>query len=228
MLYRKREEWATLLQQMELLWTHDGNPKRPHALLTKGGHSNGLFNGGKLLFDHPRLARELAYDLVHMVRGKLTVGQDGSGCSFPRPMPNKVIGPAFGAITWADKIADALDIGCAFTVSEGDGGDKQFKLEKRFNLNGQHVLAVEDTITTGDSVIKTIEVALANGATVSQFIIAICNRSGLSKFGSYEILAMVDKHMENWTLEECPLCKMGSKAIRPKEDQNWTLLSAQY
>jgi orotate phosphoribosyltransferase len=225
-MFRTREQWVTLLEQMKLLWTHDGNSKRPHAELTSGGHSDGFFNGGKLLFDYPRLAREMAQDLMDMSLVEVVhyaSGQDSVGLPIKR-----VIGPAFGAITWADKIADALDIGCAFTIPDGEGVNKKFKLEKRFDIKGELVLPVEDVLTTGDSVSKTIEVALASGAMVAPFIVAICNRSGLREIGGRQILSMVDKRMTNWTLEECPLCKAGSKAIRPKEAQNWALLSAQY
>jgi orotate phosphoribosyltransferase len=234
-VYRTRENWADLLQKMGLLWTHDGNPKRPHALLTSGGHSDGFFNGNKLLSDYPRLARELAYDLVELpvreVFSGHNLGSELQGAGF---MPNRVIGPAFGAITWADKIADALNVGSAFTIPIGEGKDKTFKLEKRFNINGELVLLAEDTITTGGSVEKTIAVVLENGAKIAPIIVAICNRSGLAKIGDpktgdYKIVAMIEKHMQNWDPKvHCPLCKLGSEAIRPKEANNWVRLTATY
>lgn len=222
MSHHTQSEWTAILQKMELLWYHDGNPKRPHALLTSGGHSSGFFNAGKFLFDHPRLARQLAEDLKDLLE---TLQEHA--CTDSRK-PTKTLGPAFGAITWASNLADAFNIGCAFTVPYGEGVNKQFQLEKRFRIVGDLVLPVEDVITTGDSIQKTLDVASSNGAEISSVIAAICNRSGLNEIGGRPIVAMITIPMKNWKEEDCPFCKAGSKAIRPKDAGNWSLLSKPY
>ncbi|HUQ30284.1 MAG TPA: hypothetical protein VM103_02065 [Candidatus Paceibacterota bacterium] len=226
------KQWEQRLNELQVLWSHSGNPKQPHALLTKGGHSNGFFNGGVLLFDHPRLARMMCEDLIErhflqdLVRpAKLRV--------FLKDMANvekldRVIGPAFGAISLASTMADVLNVGYCFTVSKGDGKEKTFEVEKRFDVAGKVLLATEDTITTSDSIAKTIAAAEAKGAIVLPIVTAICNRSGLTHVGERPIIAFVNKPMENWAPDECPLCKAGSHAIRPKEAGNWAALSAPY
>ncbi len=85
------------------------------------------------------------------------------------PKIDRVIGPAFGAITLADKFADVLNVKTGFAVESGplnEDGTKKFAMEKRFSVSGEHILVVEDTITTGGSVVSVIEAAEAAGAKV--------------------------------------------------------------
>ncbi len=58
-----QEHWMRVCQENHVLWLHDGNPKRPHALLTSGKHSTGFFNGGILTEDAALLDRA-ADDIV--------------------------------------------------------------------------------------------------------------------------------------------------------------------
>jgi orotate phosphoribosyltransferase len=226
-MHRPRRDWHTLLNSLGILWIHDQNPKRPHAELTSGLHSNGFFNGSKLLNDYPRIARQLCEDFVEFDVLPYIGGEK-------IPHIDRVIGPAFGAITLADKIADALDTAAGFMLPVGSGDEKTFVLEKRFNINGKYVLGVEDTITTGGSIQKMIDVAEApsedgrTGAIVAPFILAICNRSNMREINGRPILAFIDKPMPTWTASKCPYCAKGSVALRPKEAQNWEKLSDRY
>lgn len=220
---RTEDEWEHIVARHEILWCHDGNMKRPHALLTSGKHSDGFFDAGRLFFDHPRLARELVSDFVETKVQPAFQGRLAIGC---------IIGPAFGAITFARDVADALDTKFCFTVPKGEGSEKTFALEKRFSIAGQVVLPVEDVITTAGSIRKTIEVAESAGAIVPEAILAICNRSGLQEVGGRQIIAMFDIPMKTWDgIADCPCCKEGSRAIRPKEktpEDNWKKLTARY
>ena len=222
-MFRIHHEWVALLAELQVLWIHDENPKRPHAILTSGLHSNGFFNGGRLLYDHTRFARELCFDFVDlMVRAAL----EPSDITIDR-----VIGPAYGAITLADKLADALDVGSCFALPEGTGSAKKFVLEKRFNIKGKNILACEDTITTGGSVESVIMCAEnredeRTGAYVLPIILALCNRSGEEYVGGRKVVAMFDKKMPTWEQRDCPYCKMGSEPLRAKE--NWGRLTANY
>ena len=47
--------WAKRFTDQGALWMHDGNEKRPHALLTSGKHSNGFFNGEVIMRDPVQL-----------------------------------------------------------------------------------------------------------------------------------------------------------------------------
>ena len=53
-------EWRRRFEELEAFWVHDDNPKRPHALLTSGNHSNGFFNASKVIA-HPRILARALY-----------------------------------------------------------------------------------------------------------------------------------------------------------------------
>ena len=65
-MYRSTDGWTKVYQEKNALWFHDGNSKRPHALLTSGNHSNGFFNS-KLVTDDNTLREEAAADLVEIL-----------------------------------------------------------------------------------------------------------------------------------------------------------------
>ena len=228
-MFRTYEQWLQIVNEKGALWKHDGNPKRPHALLTKGGHSNGFFHGQILLYDLPRLGYELCCDFyerlildqIETIRG---IHDGGNSVS--------VISPAMGAVPLATLLGVVMNVGSCITMPVGEGKDKTFILEKRFKVKGKILIPAEDVITSGDSVIKTIDVAQREGATIAPIILVICNRSGLTEIGGCKIVSFFDIPMMNWTPEECPLCKLGSAAIRPKDKldgvDNWELLSKAY
>ena len=41
----------------------------------------------------------------------------------------------------------------------------------------------------------------------------------LLEYPDYRILPLVEMEIHNWTPEECPLCKAGSRALKPKENR---------
>lgn len=225
-MYRTIREWMDLFTELGAFWLHDGNPQRPHALLTSGKHSNGFFNGSKILFEMPWLGREAVHDAVELVLPRLE-----------NLMPDIVIGPAFGAVNFVAFASERLrcEGGLAIPVIESPDG-KRMLIEKRFSLEGKRVLLVEDTVTTGSSVGATaIAVASAGGILVPTML-ALCNRSGCDKTSiaggtavDLAIAALIDKDMPAWDPPDCPLCTLGSEAIRPKiPDTNWTRLTATY
>ncbi len=205
--------------KLQAFFKHDGNPKRPHVQLSSGGHSDGFFNWGVLAED----GYEANWAVTELAR-KLQF----------RGMPNfnelgYVIGPGYGAITLADRLAEKfgpLAGSCKSGFTEkGPEGSMELK---RGNVKGKLVLACEDTITSGASVSKTIAAIQAKGGEIFPAIAAICNRSGLSNIDGRPIVALINVPMNNWTETECPLCKKGSVALRPKDQNNWELLNAVY
>jgi orotate phosphoribosyltransferase len=75
-----------------------------------------------------------------------------------------VVGPATGGIILAYETARHLGCRCAFTEKDGDGG---MALKRGIRIEpGTRVLVVEDVITTGGSVKKTISHLRERGAEV--------------------------------------------------------------
>jgi orotate phosphoribosyltransferase len=196
-------DWMQEFVRAGAIWLHDGFGKSPHALLTSGLHSDGYVNC-TFVMQRPAL-----------VRGMLTA-HDGLRPLLPTgaEKPDWVVGSAMGAITFAFAAAEQLGAQAAFTEKDGDG----MKLA-RFSIHaGAKVLAVEDVISTGGSTLKTIEaLRRCDAVQVLPYVVCLVNRSGMEEIGGFQIRALITPSIHTWKPEECPLCKQGSKALRPKE-----------
>ena len=221
---RNQEGWIRQYQQKGALWLHDGDPRRPHALLTSGKHSNGFFNS-ELVMEDSLLLDEASSDLVDLL---LNDGMDVNAV-------DRVVGPAMGAITLAHDISRHIarrrGRSClrAYTEKETELTNGKMMVFKRTTIHStEGVLMVEDVLTTGGSVILT-DTAVKVMCGYTQSVVAVLvNRSGLTCVGDKKIVALIDHYMPVWTPEGCPLCKEGSEAIRPKGTENWARLNATY
>ncbi len=223
-MHRTTDGWTKVYQEKNALWFHDGNPKRPHALLTSGNHSNGFFNS-KLVTDDDTLREEAVDDLVEI----LLVTE-----KFDMSTVDRVVGPATGATRLAESmsinISTRLLYPCQWASPEKDGEDQHkrmvFKETKVFP--GESVLLCEDVITTGGSVDLTADAAYRAGGILLPYIIVLVNRSGFKEINNKKVVALIDRPMPIWTPSLCPLCEKGSQAIRPKGTENWARLNAIY
>jgi orotate phosphoribosyltransferase len=225
------QSWMDQFIQKEAFWKHDGNPLRPHALLTRSKHSSGFFNA-ECVMEDPTLLDTACFDLVNMLQD---AGLDLTTC-------NKVVGPAMGAITLTHSLAAAVNFARPFTdqnslnpnhclrayTEKAEGPHGRFVMEFRRTTirKGEVVLLTEDTLTTGGSVDDVATAVVSSGGVVLPFVAVLVNRSGKMEVSGRKIVALVDHYMPTWHPDECPLCKAGSKAVYPKE--NWALLNAEY
>ncbi len=222
---RNQQQWIEEYKKKDAYWIHDGNIKRPHALLTSGMHSNGFFNS-RLVIPDEILLRDAASDLLELFAesgGKII---EVSG----------VVGPQTGATKLAVLISDqvmAYNRGECFWASPAkheDAGIKSmvFNSEEAGLLPSEWILLCEDVLTTGGSVGLTANAVTSAGGIVLPFILVLVNRSGLKEAGDKKIVALIDQAMPTWTPEACPYCKEGSEAIRPKGREEWMRLNAEY
>jgi len=219
-----KEKWLLKYQLKGAIWIHDKNPRRPHALLTSGKHSNGFFNS-RLVIPDEELLREAASDLLD-----LFLKNDGVLDGI-----NRVVGPQTGATKLAEFVSDEIGKRRGFPcewaspAKQGEGEEKTMVFDdpKRKVLPGEMELIVEDVITTAGSVKATREAVRQNGGTSCPFVLALVNRSGFVDVNGLQIVALIDHEMPIWKPEECPLCKQGSEAIRPK-GENWAVLNVEY
>lgn len=143
-MLRSADGWISQYQQKGALWIHDGNPQRPHALLTSGKHSNGFFNS-ELVMEDSILLDEACFDLLKLLEGEGVTLND----------VDRVVGPAMGAITLAHDISRhigrARDRFClrAYTEKATDGDEKLMVFKKTAIREGERILAAEDVLTTG-------------------------------------------------------------------------------
>jgi orotate phosphoribosyltransferase len=224
LLMLDQQGWIREYQGRGALWMHDGNASHPHALLTSGKHSNGFFNSRLVtgLGDEP-LLRAATSDLFQNFR--LAGG--------PLAKVEVVVGPQTGATRLADFLATQFafvggrvgHVTSASPAKSGDEGNKRMVFSDRELglIAGKHVLLCEDVLTTGGSVELTASAVIEAGGVVLPFVAALVNRSGQKELGGKKIVALINREMHNWDPDDCPLCKGGSKAIRPKD--NWRELT---
>jgi orotate phosphoribosyltransferase len=201
--------WKQLFEEQGAIWIHDGNPNRPHALLTSGLHSDGFVNC-TFITQQPSLLQQIVQ------------APDGLAPLVPSQKSDWVIGSAFGAITLAHSVA--LQIGARAGFTEKD--DEEMRLSRFDVMPTDRILVVEDTISTGGSTLKTIQAILKAGVlekNVLPVIVCLVNRSGRTDLEGKQIRALLTLQIHTWQSAECPLCKKGSTAIRPKS--HWVELT---
>jgi orotate phosphoribosyltransferase len=217
------EEDITLicdLKRSGALWVHDGNPLRPHVVLTGGRHSDRYFNG-RVVEENPIL--------LDLVASEMVARADEAGVNIEEI--DRVVGPAMGAIELAHSVARNIHRVrgklCLSSYTEKEQDKMVFRTS--YVLPGENVLVVEDTITTGGSVGRVVDAVLAKGGAPLPFLPVISNQTGCHDVRGMKILSVVERKIETWTPEECPLCKVGSEALRPpKAWSNWQRLTAEY
>ncbi len=169
-----------------------------HFLYASGRHGRQFLQAARVL-QYPDFTEELCRGMAELYRD---AGID------------LVCGPATGGIVLAYETARHLQCRAVFTEKTDEGS---MILRRGFKLQpGTRVLVVEDIITTGGSVKKTIDHLVERGALVVGVAVLIDRSKGEAQFGCrFESLARLD--MESWPPDECPLCKAGEGLIDPDD-----------
>ena len=220
---RNQQGWIQVYQKLGALWIHDGNPRRPHALLTSGMHSSGFFNSRLVISDDVAM-EDAAKDLLSLLEK-----QRGSISGIPG-----IVGPQTGATRLASLLCTELAMTtrrlCFWASPEKSDIDgiksMVFNPKEKELLSGHSALLCEDVLTTGGSVDLTEKAVVEAGGKVLPIVLVLVNRSGLTEIHGKTIIALINHSMPIWTPENCELCKQGSVAIRPKD--NWDKLNAEY
>ncbi len=127
-----------------------------------------------------------------------------------------VVGPAVGAAIlsqWtAHHLSDLLghDVAAVYADKDGQGG---FVVRRGYDriISGRNIVIVEDLLTTGGSVKKTIEAARAVGANVVG-VTAIANRGDVTAemIGNPpNFKPLLNVHLESYEEKDCPMCARG-------------------
>ena len=168
-----------------------------HFRLTSGLHSDRYLQCA-LVLQSPRQAEALGAALAARLRA---LGDQ----------PDLVIAPALGGILVAHEVARALGVRGLFAERQ----DGMLTLRRGFRIEpGERAYVVEDVVTTGGSTKEAMEVVLKAGAVVLAAGSLIDRSGGRTDLGVPRVaLAVLD--VPAFSPEECPLCKTGSKAIKP-------------
>lgn len=181
-----------------------------HFKLSSGNHSQFYLQSAKVLED-PKTAKLLAEALAKEIK-KSNLKIDA------------VCSPALGGLIAGFALASALDVRFIFA----ERAEGQMTIRRGFEVQkGEKYIVCEDIITTGGSALEAArEIQKAGGEVVAYA--ALANRGFCQRVGSdiqrkdncklpldKPLFALEDFAFEMYALEECPMCKEGSVAIKP-------------
>ena len=195
---------------LESVYKEAGAYLEGHFLLSSGNHSQFYLQSAKVLED-PALAGRLANELFSVIKN--------AGISF-----ESVCSPALGGILAGYELARAGNKRFIFT----ERVDGQMTLRRGFEVKkGEKFIICEDVITTGGSAVESAKIIENLGGEVVGYA-ALASRGFCKMVGGLEnpapnaklpsdkpFFALGEFGFAMFTPDECPLCKSGSKAIKP-------------
>lgn len=167
-----------------------------HFILTSGKHSAQYMQCARIL-QFPNYAEELASIIVEAFKNEEIDG---------------VVAPATGGIIIGYEVARQLKVKNYFT--ERENGDMVFR--RGFKIpEKSKILVVEDVVTTGGSVLETIEAVKQQGAEVIGVGALVDRSMGKADFG-VPFTSTYKANVVAYESDDCPLCKEGkTEAIKP-------------
>lgn len=111
-----------------------------------------------------------------------------------------VIGPTTGGIVIAFEVARQMGVSTGF--AEERGGRRV--VGRGFEIKGRRILVVDDVMTTGKSIIETLDAVREKGGEVAGVAVLI-DRCGVAL--PLEYYAAYRKVVENFEPANCPLCR---------------------
>lgn len=217
-----QEVFIDWLKLVDAYWFFDyqDDPRRPHALLHAGDHSDGFVDSLKLL-KYPKALAVIAAQLITKLKNAEAFrGSDVFGCV------DWVIGSPMAGITLAYEVARQLNAINGFTEKADSG---KGKIQKRLIIEPSELVLMVEELTTTMATAREQRAALeADGKAINYIPVlgVFFNRSGENTFGDWPVISVVEQRITNWTPDSCPLCKKGSAAIPPKK--NWSILTSKY
>lgn len=206
------EELAHIYTLLGAFWRFDASdPSKPHALLQSGKHSSGYINS-RYPLSFGNIMRLMAWQ-IRLKCEELGIRKNEI---------DVVATASYGGNGIGSHLAEFLEARHVYTEKEGKDVQKVGSL---IILPGERVLGMEELVTKGTSGGRMVrafrtENPHQNYEWIQRFL-ALVLRSDAKEIEGLPLAPVVEFGMDDWTPEECPLCKMGSLAIPPKADDNW-------
>jgi orotate phosphoribosyltransferase len=132
-----------------------------------------------------------------------------------RPLgPDTVAGPTTGGIILAHEVARQLGIRAVYAErDEQTGAGRVFR--RGFHLApSEHVLVVDDIMTTGGSVQETIDAVRSSGGEAIAAAVLVDRSGGAARLG-VPLIALWSLDIPSYAPAECPLCAKGEPLTKP-------------
>ncbi len=160
-----------------------------HFLLSSGLHSPNYMQCA-LVLQKPWIAEILCREL---------------GKKLSKYKASVVVGPALGGMIVSYELGRALKVRSIFAERQ----DQTFSLRRGFSVKkGEKVIAVEDVITTGKSVLEVIDLLEKEGAKVVAVASIVDRSRGAAQFRQ-DFISVLPMDIKTYRPEACPLCKEG-------------------
>jgi orotate phosphoribosyltransferase len=123
-----------------------------------------------------------------------------------RGQANLLAGPTTGGIILAYETACHLGLRSIIAEKKDDGSSaREFK--RGFEIGpGDHVLVVDDVLTTGGSIREVIDAVRARGAEVAGVGVLVDRTNGRVDFG-VPFYACLSYEVASWDPADCDLCR---------------------
>lgn len=209
-----RDDFRLIGGVLDAFWQHEGPPETApyHAIMVSGLHTNGFVNVSTYMAE-TNLAQILGIMMSGLVYGDADVA----------------VGPGNAAITISYEVARQLGLRHGFTEKDDQG--KTTKIGARMQIRPREkVVIVNELMSTPDgSTLQTKQGVLKHQpeAVVLPDAVVLVNRSGVNELTDGTWVRSVYKFaMPTWPPDQCPYCKAGSQAIKPKiTRENWLKLT---
>ena len=213
-----------MAKKLDAYWQYDYEAAKAgrlghHAIMKSLNHSDGFFNS-KILLQYINILEIIAFQLVYRYR------------DFRYPKPEWIAGIPDGATKLGEKVAELM--GVSYAAME--------KVDRKISMVTsippyKTLLLVEDLCTKGTG----LKEGIADIKKQNPFVLflpyelVILNRGGkntilVEDIGSFLVVSSANYLVADWdpdSKEGCPLCKMGSIPIKPKEtDENWAIITS--
>lgn len=177
-------------------FVHDG-----HFKLRSGKHSNKYIDKD-LILTNPSLFGSVTEEF----KCKVILKKEAS---FTNKQNNNLViaGPAIAGAIFSSALAYSMHLPLVYPekiqISE-DKWEMQFRSGFRAFLKGKFVVLIEDVVTTGDSILKTVD-AVNNCGGVVIYTLSLWDRgSSLTQVLNYR--SLIYQTVPAWEPDECPLC----------------------
>lgn len=202
------------------MYQYPADSARAHAKLTSGKCSDGFFDCQRVL-QHPNLAEilglQLAKKLLKAIEEKVEY----------------IIGSPYAAIVFSHEVAKGL-LYTSHGFCEKDPADptgEKFIWRRIMLPKGTYILQVEELITTSKTTLK-VRRAVREGNSEEVVFLPIVGalvhrppQLPVQYEEGIQVVALVEKKVQAWEPQDCPLCQAGSKPVRPKT--HWAELTGQ-